>query len=901
MSQTVTPFFIRLSRSASPLRLLVLLLALTALVAGTRGAAPAAKRHYALPGGDANATLRQFVEQSGEQVVYLVPKVQGVTTHAVQGEFTAREALIRMVVGTELVVSQDMSTGALTVGRVAPAPRTQRKTPLGSDAPENPVPDQQPSNPPTHMHSSPLKRHLVALLSVFAAQPIDAQTGADPVVQLNPFTVAGSQVARYQAAEAASGGRLSVNLFDSTKSLGVITGEFIADVGAASPLQSLKFLPGIARSTQPEGAFGERISLRGFQTQDVLFDGFRPFESAVGMNQASAFFERIEVVMGADSILSPSGQPGGTINIVTKRPRFANFGEGKLHWGRYNTNRASLDVNRTIQPNLAARVIVAALDNTFYDMGPQRGFDTQSGLSWRFANGSVATVQYRTSTGDTVNGQGGLIDPSSGTTTEGRTFGQLSRDAGERLHSQAARFRNRQHTVSMFFDSRLSPILSTRLAAMASFQRYTWLEGVPAGSLGGGVNPLNGNWTPGFTYGPAPTFTAVPASFGTTMSASVSLVERPEYRRGLAVQNDYALELEAGPVRMQTSFGFSAENARLPRQYRYVYTVPTFDVRTDPIPGPRGTPVVNENIQTHNTTVNAYVNQVFRSREDRLTANVAYARSWHDLTRMNYVTGTTARNRPEPDFFNYGAAFKFTPTLLAFYGHSENAQPNTPVPGMAAAEQLTSAKQDEGGLRYRFRNGKAMATLSYYKISQNNFAVLNQANFAVPPPTPRLRDLLLNREAVGWEFAVNAALTDEWSLVASYTDLENRQPNGVEIRGTPEQSGSLWVHVAPKRGTWDKFAFGFGVVHQSKSPGDTATGATAASTQQNPIPVQPSFYVPESTLLNLTVAFRPGDRWVVRGFVDNLLDEKYIASATRRTTVYSGTPRNYRLTAEYAF
>jgi iron complex outermembrane receptor protein len=107
-----------------------------------------------------------------------------------------------------------------------------------------------------------------------------------------------------------------------------------------------------------------------------------------------------------------------------------------------------------------------------------------------------------------------------------------------------------------------------------------------------------------------------------------------------------------------------------------------------------------------------------------------------------------------------------------------------------------------------------MATLSYYRILQDNFPVLNQANFTVPPPTPRLRDLLLDRKAVGWEFGVNAALTDEWSMMASYSDLENRQPNGVEIRGTPEQSGSLWLHLAPKRGMAEKLSFGAGVVYQ---------------------------------------------------------------------------------------
>ena len=313
-------------------------------VASTATAAP--KTTFRLPEGDAALTLRQFSQQARTPIVYPIDAVRGIKTNAVQGEFAAREALDRMVNGTGLVVAQDGKTGALTVGRPAPAPTP---APRGAGQTETPSPNPDSSPPPTEMKNQPprstslLTRTAAWLALAFGpalgapgaatgpAEPVvPARGGAEPVVQLNPFTVTGSQVSRYQAAEAASGGRLSVNLFDSTKNLGVITGEFMADVGAGSPLHALKFLPGIARSTQPEGAFGERISLRGFQTQDILFDGFRPADSAVGMNQASAFFERIEVVMGADSILSPSGQPGGTINVVTKRPRFENFGNGKL-------------------------------------------------------------------------------------------------------------------------------------------------------------------------------------------------------------------------------------------------------------------------------------------------------------------------------------------------------------------------------------------------------------------------------------------------------------------------------------------------------------------------------------------------------------------------------------------
>src|SRR5690348_8629821 len=124
MLPLLTPFFLRVCRSVDAWRRTLIFLVLAALMPALRAATSAApaKRHYQLAGGDAATTLRQFVEQSGEQIVYVVPKVQGVKTNPVDGEFTAREVLERMVARTDLIVVQDEKTGALTIKRVTPAP-----------------------------------------------------------------------------------------------------------------------------------------------------------------------------------------------------------------------------------------------------------------------------------------------------------------------------------------------------------------------------------------------------------------------------------------------------------------------------------------------------------------------------------------------------------------------------------------------------------------------------------------------------------------------------------------------------------------------------------------------------------------------------------------------------------
>ncbi len=132
MTQTLAPYVLRVYRSVDTLRRLLLFLVLTALVPGARAAA--AKRNYEVAAGDAAATLRQFAEQSGEQVIYVVPKVRGVRTHAVKGEFAAREVLQRMLANTGLVVVEDRETGALLVNRDAPPPAAAAPRP-NPDAP----------------------------------------------------------------------------------------------------------------------------------------------------------------------------------------------------------------------------------------------------------------------------------------------------------------------------------------------------------------------------------------------------------------------------------------------------------------------------------------------------------------------------------------------------------------------------------------------------------------------------------------------------------------------------------------------------------------------------------------------------------------------------------------------
>jgi TonB-dependent receptor len=77
----------------------------------------AEKKPFDIPAGTADKALKAFTAQSGSEVLYSAEMARGVKSNAVKGEFTAQEALQRILAGSDLAVAQDAKTGVLTVSR----------------------------------------------------------------------------------------------------------------------------------------------------------------------------------------------------------------------------------------------------------------------------------------------------------------------------------------------------------------------------------------------------------------------------------------------------------------------------------------------------------------------------------------------------------------------------------------------------------------------------------------------------------------------------------------------------------------------------------------------------------------------------------------------------------------
>lgn len=135
--------------------------------------------------------------------------------------------------------------------------------------------------------------------------------------------------------------------------------KILQDAGLTTLQGAMDFVAGAARQNNFGGLF-DSYAIRGFagdesQSSNYLLNGFSASRGYGGARDASNI-ERIEVIKGPTSALFGRGDPGGAVNIITKKPYFTNGGELQLSGGSFNNRRVQGDVNIAITPKFAARI-----------------------------------------------------------------------------------------------------------------------------------------------------------------------------------------------------------------------------------------------------------------------------------------------------------------------------------------------------------------------------------------------------------------------------------------------------------------------------------------------------------------------------------------------------------------
>lgn len=168
----------------------------------------------------------------------------------------------------------------------------------------------------------------------------------------------------YKALYTNTATKLNLSPRETPQTITTITRQQMDDVAMTSVDDALKSVSGVF--AQDQGSAGSTYYSRGFTLQTQL-DGI---VTPAGINSGNrspkfdtAFVDRVEVLQGSAGLLAGAGSPGGTVNLVRKRPTEGFQAQAEVQLGSWNARRFVGDISGPLIESGRIRGRLVALDD----------------------------------------------------------------------------------------------------------------------------------------------------------------------------------------------------------------------------------------------------------------------------------------------------------------------------------------------------------------------------------------------------------------------------------------------------------------------------------------------------------------------------------------------------------
>ncbi|NRF48558.1 TonB-dependent siderophore receptor [Pseudomonas stutzeri] len=189
------------------------------------------------------------------------------------------------------------------------------------------------------------------------------------------------------------GGKVATSLLDTPASVSVITQKEIEQRSASTTEEVLQYTPGVITDYYGTDDRNDYFQIRGFQATTYR-DGLT-LGSMRGVREEPFAYERIEVLRGANSTLFGPADPGGSVNFVSKQPRFERIRQGYVTYGSFDHKEAGVDVGDAVNGSdtLAFRLTGKLQDSEReYDHSQDDNGFVMGGLTWESTSFTSATL-----------------------------------------------------------------------------------------------------------------------------------------------------------------------------------------------------------------------------------------------------------------------------------------------------------------------------------------------------------------------------------------------------------------------------------------------------------------------------------------------------------------------------
>ncbi|WP_423753485.1 TonB-dependent receptor plug domain-containing protein [Chlorogloeopsis fritschii] len=173
----------------------------------------------------------------------------------------------------------------------------------------------------------------------------EAQSEPQPSSETQPeepieLVVTGEQDT-YRVPEATTGTRTDTPIRDIPQSIQVIPKQVLQDQQVIRLTDAIRNVSGVVEGDTFGGTV-DNFNIRGFDFTSNFRDGFRDTGDSL---RELANIEQIEVLKGPASVLYGNAEPGGIINLVTKKPLAAPYYSGDFSVGSFSYYLSAIDLS----------------------------------------------------------------------------------------------------------------------------------------------------------------------------------------------------------------------------------------------------------------------------------------------------------------------------------------------------------------------------------------------------------------------------------------------------------------------------------------------------------------------------------------------------------------------------
>lgn len=683
---------------------------------------------------------------------------------------------------------------------------------------------------------------------------------AEKVAELAAIEVKGSTESSYASWRATTGTKTEVPLHETPVAVQVVPREVMDDQQVISVKEAAKNVSSVLPSTYQ---FYEAYTIRGFDTgTDVYRNGLRQPSFS---DQQTANVDQVEILKGPAAVLYGRIQPGGMVNVVTKRPLDQAYYSVQQQVGSYDLLRTTADATGpvTADGSLLYRVNFARQTNdSFVDFVTNENTFVAPSLTWRPSNRFELNLDYeyqrRTYVHFGTNG--------GGVPAIGNRPADIPRSRYIGDPSIAVNHPNRQDRDYIGFD--WSYALNDKWKLKHRFGYTT----VDYHTHYAGARALN----------------------ETTGMLTQSLQGAWQDRKSYATNLDLVGEITAGEVRHQLLFG--VDYYHLKQNYAglglgpTVISIPSINI-FNPVYGDNSSLVESTPDTSYFVRKEYWTGVYFQD-------HMRFGDTWHVLvggrfdnashgTGSDYVVGGSLATawsrlalRNDKSFSpRVGLLYQPTPWLSLYGNYVESFGTNNGISASGEAFDPQKAKQYEVGVKSELLGGRLIGTLALFDITKTNILTAdpNNPTFRIPIGEARSRGVELDLAGrIGQHWTVIGNLTYDEAKVTK----DNSGLQGMLLPGVPARSGSLWAKY--DTGGNEGFSFGAGVFLRGQRQGD------ARNTYQ-----LPGYGRVDAMLAYRFKAF--GSKLATAQLnIQNLFDKVYFdhgGSGGTRLNIYYGEPR----------